>query len=79
MGVPDRKEILRIDCSTCHGNGFVRTHSGEEPCSVCGGVGMRERQVPWKPEGYSRSEIAREFGVQNFTNSRDKDDPANVD
>lgn len=78
MSVPERHEILRIDCATCRGNGFVNTENGEGPCPVCGGVGMREKKVPWKPEGYSHDEIAGIFGVRSFTNSRDKDDPANL-
>jgi hypothetical protein len=76
MALPNRNEILRIDCTRCRGNGYITTQDGEEPCPTCGGVGQREKKVPWKPEGYSRDEVADIFGVASFTNRPDRDDPA---
>lgn len=44
----DRTEILRRDCPTCRGNGFVTKPTGEESCAPCNGSGMIEKEVPYK-------------------------------
>lgn len=79
MSVPDRSEIVRIDCNFCNGNGYRVVGGEEQPCETCGGVGMREKKAPWRPGGYSDEEKARMFGVSRIINRRDKDDPANGD
>lgn len=72
----ERYEIVRIDCVRCHTNGYVVENGVEEACPVCGGVGLRERRMPWKPEGYDDDEVKQLFGVTSFTRSIDKDDSA---
>lgn len=48
----DRKEILRIDCPTCHGNGYTGVvEVSEVVCERCGGSGMLEKEVPFKFDG----------------------------
>lgn len=44
-----RKEILRRDCKSCRGNGWVGTQGvSENLCETCGGNGMEEREVPFR-------------------------------
>lgn len=69
----DRNEIIRIDCSLCHGNGYVMGDMGEEACQHCGGLGMLEKEVPYSPTPRSKEEIKDLFGVQNFTQRPDPD------
>lgn len=76
MSIPDRKEIIRIDCKACRGNGFITRPDGEHPCAKCGGVGMLEKQMPWRPEGYSLDEAGEILGDPNPTNRLLPGDPA---
>lgn len=78
MAIPTREEIVRIDCNFCNGNGYKIIDGEESPCDTCGGVGMREKRMPWKPEGYSNDEKMQIFGVSRISNRPDKDDPANL-
>ena len=84
MSVPDRKDILRIDCPPCKGNGYIKrpelvasdNPDGQTSCPKCGGVGMLEKEVDWRPEGYTLEEAGAEFGVENPTNKLLPGDPA---
>lgn len=49
--IPDRKEILRRDCPTCKGNGYVVAGGSETACSECGGAGLLEKEVDYKHDG----------------------------
>lgn len=46
----DRTQVVRIDCTTCKGNGYVRNGAAESMCEKCGGGGVLEREVPYKFE-----------------------------
>ena len=62
----DRKQILRRDCPTCKGNGYVNTGTGETPCEPCGGSGMLEKEVPYRFDTEGKrtpEEEAEEWGV----------------
>ena len=80
----DRKDIVRIDCPNCGGNGFTYDQGrvaadnpeGQKPCKRCGGVGMLEKAMPYRQEGYGLDDAGQIFGVQNPTNRLMKDDPA---
>lgn len=44
----NRKEIIRRDCKTCHGNGWVgQQGTSESLCEACGGTGMEEKEIPF--------------------------------
>lgn len=77
MSVPDRKEVVRIDCKKCGGKGYVNGQAGQESCPVCGGLGMREREVDFceESEGVNRSkeDLQDMFGEENPTNRFDPD------
>jgi RecJ-like exonuclease len=73
----NRDEIVRIDCPTCTGNGYITGRNGQDVCVRCGGVGMLEKKVEWRPEGYSLEERAAMFGVERATNRLLPGDPAN--
>jgi DnaJ-class molecular chaperone len=47
----ERTEILRKDCSSCNGNGYIDGPHGQEGCMACGGSGMIEKEVPFKFDG----------------------------
>lgn len=72
----ERQDIVRIDCPTCSGNGYTFRGSEQYPCGRCGGVGMLEKAMPWRPEGYSLSEAGGIFGVERPTNRLLAGDPA---
>lgn len=60
----DRTQILRVDCNTCRGQGFIRSAVGEEMCTTCGGNGVIEREVPYKFESngrWTKEEVAEAF------------------
>lgn len=62
----DRKQILRIDCNTCKGKGYVTKPTGEEACEACGGSGTLEKEVPFKFETngkWSNEEKAEAFEI----------------
>lgn len=67
MGGPDRKQILRIDCTTCRGNGYTTTGGSESACEKCSGSGQLEKEVGYKFETMGRwtnEEIAEVFGIK---------------
>ncbi len=67
MSGVDRKQILRIDCRACHGNGYVRSATGETDCLACGGSGIEEKEVDYKFETQGRwtpEEKAEAFGIK---------------
>lgn len=72
----DRQEIVRIDCPACAGNGYVANGMEQTACGRCGGVGMLEKSMPYRPEGYSLNEAGQLFGVHNPTNRLLPGDPA---
>lgn len=74
--IPDRKDIVRADCPTCNGNGYISDRDGEHPCDRCGGVGMLEKSMPYRAEGYTLEDAGRIFGIQNPTNRLLPGDPA---
>lgn len=69
----DRTEILRRDCPTCKGKGYVSQSGGESSCEPCGGAGLLEKEVPFKFDG-SRSleEVAELWGVDDPSEIEDK-------
>lgn len=63
----DREQTIRIDCPTCHHNGYVVKNGVEDMCDQCSGSGMLEKVVPYKYETrgvWSRDELADQFGVE---------------
>ena len=77
MSNTDRQEIVRIDCPHCSGNGYKFQAGGsQELCEKCGGVGMLEKSMPWRPEGYNLREAGEIFGVKSPTNKLLPGDPA---
>lgn len=77
MSVPDRQDIIRVDCPTCSGNGYITKDGQQTHCRACGGVGMREKSMPYRPEGYTTEEAGEILGVRNATNKLLPGDPAN--
>lgn len=71
----DRKQIVRVDCPTCNGNGYVTRNGEQGPCARCGGVGMLESAQPYRAEGYTLEDAGQILGVERPTNRPDKDDP----
>lgn len=70
----DRKEILRVDCPTCGGQGYTTNGSSEAPCDPCGGSGMLEKEVDYKFDGRrSKDEIDRIFGFRTTNKRSDAD------
>lgn len=62
----DRKQILRIDCNTCKGRGYVIASDGEQVCSTCQASGSLEKEVPYKFESngrWNKEELAEVFEV----------------
>lgn len=76
MSSLERNQILRLDCPTCNGNGYIVKDRMQRPCPYCGGVGMREAEVPYRPEGYSLQEAGEILGIKNPSNRLLPDDPA---
>lgn len=72
----ERQEIVRIDCPSCSGNGYAVRGGEQHACDRCGGVGMLEKSMPWRPEGYSLTEAGAMFGVSSPTNRLLAGDPA---
>lgn len=77
--IPDRKDIVRIDCQQCNGSGFQYAQGGVQTlCSHCQGLGLIERQVPYEEgkngiHGRDKSEVESMFGVKNPTFRYDPD------
>lgn len=62
----DRTQIIRIDCPTCKGNGYTTKAGQQEACEVCGGTGLREKEVEYKFDTHghhTREELAEAFEV----------------
>ena len=60
----DRQQILRIDCNTCKGRGYVSGPEGERVCGSCEGRGVMEKEVPFKFETggrWGKEELAEAF------------------
>jgi len=67
----DRKQIIRMDCQTCRGNGFFMKEGNEAFCEDCNGVGSREKEIPFRFETNGRlteDEVKQEFedSAQDF-------------
>lgn len=60
----DRVEILRRDCATCRGNGYVTKAAVEEMCSACSGSGTEEKEVPFKFDGVRTQDEINEIWNQ---------------
>lgn len=55
---------MRRDCNACKGRGYQTKATGEEACEDCGGMGLLEKEVPYKFDGpRSKEEIAEAFGI----------------
>lgn len=63
----DRTQILRIDCPTCKGHGYIRdSMMVESICGACEGKGALEREMPYKFETngkWEKEEIAEAFEI----------------
>lgn len=63
-----RKEVLRRDCRTCHGNGWTGQQGvSEQACDTCGGSGQEEKEVPFRfdqTRPLSREEINEAWGEE---------------
>lgn len=60
----DRQQILRVDCNTCKGKGYVTEAGSERVCGSCEGRGTIEKEVPYKFESngrWEKEEIAEVF------------------
>jgi RecJ-like exonuclease len=66
MSGVDRTQILRRDCPSCQGKGYVVGSTGEAPCEACQGVGLLEKEVPYKFDTLGKrtqEEEAAEWGI----------------
>ena len=62
----ERTQILRIDCVTCRGKGYVQKATCEELCEKCEGRGQLEKEVSYKFDTggrWGKEEIATLFEV----------------
>lgn len=63
----ERTQILRRDCPTCFGRGYVVKGVEQSECPTCTGLGMLEKEVDYKFETggrWSKEEEAAAWGVE---------------